>query len=68
MVHDERLAERTAAVLFSPVFPQATGLEIAGAPGIEPRTLAEWILEDSLPVRMQLQLHKFIWDPSTRGV
>ncbi|MBQ71914.1 MAG: 7-carboxy-7-deazaguanine synthase [Planctomycetaceae bacterium] len=67
-VRDERLAERTAAVLFSPVFPQATGLEIAGARGIEPRTLAEWILEDSLPVRLQLQLHKFIWDPSTRGV
>ena len=67
-VRDERLAERTAAVLFSPVFPQATGLEIAGARGIEPRKLAEWILEDSLPVRLQLQLHKFIWDPSTRGV
>jgi len=67
-VRDERLAERTAAVLFSPVFPQATGLEIAGARGIEPRKLAEWILEDSLPVRMQLQLHKFIWDPATRGV
>ena len=67
-VRDERLAERTAAVLFSPVFPQATGLEIAGARGIEPRTLAEWILEDSLPVRLQLQLHKFIWDPATRGV
>lgn len=67
-VRSERLAERTAAVLFSPVFPQATGLEIAGARGIEPRTLAEWILEDSLPVRLQLQLHKFIWDPATRGV
>ena len=67
-VRDERLAERTAAVLFSPVFPQAKGLEIAGAVGIAPRTLAEWILEDSLPVRLQLQLHKFIWDPSTRGV
>lgn len=30
--------------------------------------LAEWILEDGLPVRMQLQIHKFIWDPATRGV
>ncbi|MBC03481.1 MAG: 7-carboxy-7-deazaguanine synthase [Phycisphaerae bacterium] len=67
-VMENRLAERTAAVLFSPVFPQAKGLEIAGARGIEPRTLAEWILEDSLPVRFQLQLHKFIWEPSTRGV
>ena len=68
MIRRERLAERTAAVLFSPVFPQASGLEIAGAPGIEPRLLAEWILEDALPVRMQLQLHKFIWEPTTRGV
>ena len=68
MVRDRDLAERTTAVLFSPVFPQATGLEIAGARGIEPRKLAEWILEDSLPVRMQLQLHKFIWEPTARGV
>jgi 7-carboxy-7-deazaguanine synthase len=55
-------------VLFSPVFEQAAGLEIAGARGIQPRLLAEWILEDSLPVRMQLQMHKFIWHPTTRGV
>jgi 7-carboxy-7-deazaguanine synthase len=51
------LAERTAAVLFSPVH----GV-------IEPRALAEWILEDRLPVRLQLQAHKYIWDPATRGV
>ena len=29
---------------------------------MEPRTLAEWILEDSLPVRLQIQLHKILWD------
>jgi 7-carboxy-7-deazaguanine synthase len=32
------------------------------------RELAQWILEDGLPVRLNLQLHKFIWDPETRGV
>ncbi|MGE0445910.1 MAG: 7-carboxy-7-deazaguanine synthase QueE, partial [Vicinamibacterales bacterium] len=32
------------------------------------QTLAEWVLADRLPVRVQLQLHKFIWDPGTRGV
>ena len=32
------------------------------------KTLAEWILEDALDVRMQLQMHKFIWDPAMRGV
>jgi 7-carboxy-7-deazaguanine synthase len=45
------------AILFSPVFGQ-----------MEPRQLAEWVLEDRLPVRFQLQLHKYIWDPQMRGV
>ena len=35
---------------------------------LDPKTLSEWVLADSLPVRVQLQLHKYIWDPSTRGV
>lgn len=35
---------------------------------LEPRSLAEWILEDRLRVRMQLQMHKYIWPPDTRGV
>lgn len=44
-------------VLFGPVF---------GKLGL--RQLSEWILEDKLPVRFQVQLHKYIWDPDTRGV
>jgi len=35
---------------------------------LEPRELADWILADALPVRLGLQLHKFIWDPAMRGV
>ncbi|MDT8341314.1 MAG: radical SAM protein [Longimicrobiales bacterium] len=35
---------------------------------VELRALAGWILEDRLPVRLQLQLHKLVWDPETRGV
>jgi 7-carboxy-7-deazaguanine synthase len=35
---------------------------------MNPRTLSEWVLQDNLPVRVQLQLHKYIWDPATRGV
>jgi len=35
---------------------------------LEPITLAEWILQDKLNVRFQLQMHKFIWDPTTKGV
>ena len=53
--HD--LAARCHAVLFSPVH----GVQDA-------KTLAEWVLADRLPVRVQLQTHKFIWDPQTRGV
>ena len=44
-------------ILISPVFG-----------GIEPRELAEWILEDNLNVRLQIQLHKLIWRPEMRGV
>jgi 7-carboxy-7-deazaguanine synthase len=53
--HD--LAGRAAAIHLSPVH----GV-------MNPRTLSEWVLADSLPVRVQLQLHKYIWDPATRGV
>jgi 7-carboxy-7-deazaguanine synthase len=45
-----RLLDRDLEILFSPSFSQ-----------ISPRSLAEWILEDKLPVRMQLQLHKQLW-------
>ena len=57
MVEGHRLAERCHCVLFSPVFDR-----------IEPRQIVEWLLEDRLPVRFQLQLHKFIWAPETQGV
>jgi 7-carboxy-7-deazaguanine synthase len=58
------LARRVKQVLFSPVFENPEGKW----PGLEPRLLAEWILADGLPVRLGLQLHKFIWDPATKGV
>jgi 7-carboxy-7-deazaguanine synthase len=67
-IREDRLAERCRAVLMSPAFPQKKGLEILGCPGLDPRSLAEWILADRLPVRQQTQLHKLIWDPGTRGV
>jgi 7-carboxy-7-deazaguanine synthase len=51
------LASRAAAIHLSPVH----GV-------LDPRTLSEWVLADKLPVRVQLQLHKYIWSPDTRGV
>lgn len=44
-------------VLFSPVFGE-----------VEPRELAKWILDSGLNVRLQLQMHKYVWDPNARGV
>ena len=49
--------EARCAVLFGPVFGE-----------LEPSRMAEWILADRLPVRLQVQLHKYIWDPEARGV
>jgi len=59
-----RLSERVRGVLFSPVFADPEGKWA----GLNARDLAEWILADRLPVRLGLQLHKFIWDPATKGV
>jgi len=61
---ENNLATRVRQVLFSPAFADPTGKW----PGLEPRTLVEWILADGLPVRLGLQLHKFIWHPATQGV
>lgn len=35
---------------------------------LHPKELVEWILNDNLNVRFQLQIHKYIWDPETKGV
>jgi 7-carboxy-7-deazaguanine synthase len=58
------LAARVRQVIFSPVFADPSG----AWPALDARALAEWILADRLPVRLGLQLHKFIWDPATKGV
>jgi len=63
-----RLHEKVNAVLVSAVNEMRPGLEIAGVPGLAVRDLAEWILQDQLPVRFQTQLHKLVWDPLARGV
>ena len=50
-VDEYQLADRVTDVLFSPSYGE-----------LEARTLADWILEDRLPVRLQLQLHKLLWN------
>lgn len=56
MMAEYAIAERTQ-VLFSPVFGE-----------LHPRELAEWMLADRLPARLQIQIHKVLWDPDQRGV
>ena len=51
------LADRVNAVLFSCVWGE-----------LDPKDLVEWVLHDRLPVRVQLQMHKVIWDADTQGV
>jgi 7-carboxy-7-deazaguanine synthase len=53
----EQELDRRFVVLFSPAF----GL-------LPPAELAAWLLDGGLHARMQLQLHKYIWDPQARGV
>lgn len=68
VIREHRLDERVAAVLLSAVHATPAGKELPGAEELSLRDLAEWILADRLPVRLQTQLHKLIWDPATRGV
>ncbi|MBI1870224.1 MAG: radical SAM protein [Chlamydiae bacterium] len=55
IIEKHRLQDRK--ILFSPVFGE-----------LEPKLLSSWILEKNIAVRMQLQIHKYIWDPDARGV
>ena len=57
VVHEHRLEARCGTVLMSTVFGK-----------LEARDVVAWVLADRLPVRFQLQMHKYIWDPAAQGV
>ena len=57
IIEEKRLESRTLAVLISPVWGQ-----------IDLQQLANWVAASGLNVRMQLQLHKYIWGPDVQGV
>jgi 7-carboxy-7-deazaguanine synthase len=57
VIEEHGLAERVNAVLFSCVWGE-----------LDPKDLVQWVLEDRLLVRVQLQMHKVIWHPDTQGV
>ena len=56
-IYLEKLREKPNPVLFSPSHDDLPAIN-----------LARWILDDGLPVRLQLQIHKYIWGPNVRGV
>lgn len=67
--HQHQLAAKVNAVIFSPAFRKdATGLRDSSQCLLDPRELAEWMLEDGVNARLGLQIHKFIWDPALKGV
>ncbi|MBK7777081.1 MAG: radical SAM protein [Sandaracinaceae bacterium] len=57
VIREHDLSARVASVLMSCVFNE-----------LAPRDLVAWVLEDALPVRVQLQMHKYIWAPDATGV
>ncbi len=63
------LETKTAGVIFSPAFAKDPSRDRDTSNcQLDPRLLSEWILEDKLNVRLGLQIHKFIWEPATKGV
>jgi 7-carboxy-7-deazaguanine synthase len=56
-VEQHDLAARVNEVLLSPVWGE-----------LDPKELVKWVLEDALPVRVQIQMHKVIWDAEMQGV
>jgi 7-carboxy-7-deazaguanine synthase len=57
MIEEHKLVERSKAVLISPAWGQ-----------IDLKELADWVSGSGLEIRMQLQLHKYVWGPDARGV
>jgi 7-carboxy-7-deazaguanine synthase len=63
------LGERVHAILFSPAFAKtASGARDTSHCLLDPQELAQWILDDDVPARLSLQIHKLIWDPAAKGV
>ncbi len=66
---EHALPARAGHVLFSPAFKKLPSPERStNNCALDPRTLVEWMLEDAMPARLSLQIHKYIWEPQKKGV
>ena len=68
-IREHALEKKAGQILLSPAFqkipsPQRTADNMA----LDPRKLVDWMLEDGVPARLSLQIHKFIWEPQKKGV
>lgn len=65
--HD--LATRAGQILLSPAFSKTPSSERTTDNALlDPRELVAWMLDDALPARLSLQIHKFVWEPQRKGV
>jgi 7-carboxy-7-deazaguanine synthase len=68
-IREHLLERKVGAILLSPAFRQDASPErSADNCLLDPRTLVDWMLADGLPARLSLQIHKFVWEPQTKGV
>lgn len=68
-IRTHELQNKAGSILLSPAFqktpsPQRTADNME----LDPRKLVDWMLEDGVPARLSLQIHKFIWEPQKKGV
>ena len=68
-IREHALEGRVGGILLSPAFSKTPSPERSTENAIlDPRLLVEWMLEDELEARLSLQIHKFVWEPATKGV
>ncbi len=68
-IREHDLAAKCGSILLSPAFfKNASDVRSAENMALDPRLLVDWMLEDGVPARLSLQIHKFIWEPRKKGV
>jgi 7-carboxy-7-deazaguanine synthase len=68
-IREQKPETRAGQILLSPAFSKTPTLERSTENSLlDPRELVEWMLVDGLPVRLSLQIHKYVWEPQKKGV
>jgi 7-carboxy-7-deazaguanine synthase len=68
-IRTHALETKCGSILLSPAFNKApSDLRTTDNATLDPRFVVDWMLEDGLPARLSLQIHKFVWEPRKKGV